>query len=187
MVSWDTRISSVSGYADSSHREIWSGDHHNPSFSSTRARNSWCSASLDGFGRCALRLDLRCPRTARYRRRPPLEATSRDTVEGDRPNRRAIHRNDSPVANPREISSRSPNDNRSGHQSPAGTGRFHPAATRWVLIDDGALPKQRPIDRKDSPASYRSHSSVFSNSENRSTTHLHNETTTLVEGDATTP
>ena len=75
----------------------------------------------------------------------------------------------------------------SGHQSPAGTGRFHPAATRWVLIDDGALPKQRPIDRKDSPASYRSHSSVFSNSENRSTTHLHNETTTLVEGDATTP
>jgi hypothetical protein len=41
-----------------------------------------------------------------------LRATSRTIVDGDRPNRRAIERRDSPTANPREISSRSRKDNR---------------------------------------------------------------------------
>jgi hypothetical protein len=36
-----------------------------------------------------------------------LRATSRDTVDGARPSRRAITRNESPAAIPREISSRS--------------------------------------------------------------------------------
>jgi len=40
--------------------------------------------------------------------------TSRDTVEGARPIRAPIDRNDSPAANPREISSRSSSDSRNG-------------------------------------------------------------------------
>jgi hypothetical protein len=43
-----------------------------------------------------------------------LRATSRDTVDGDRPNPTAIARNDKPATRPREISSRSTGDNRSG-------------------------------------------------------------------------
>jgi hypothetical protein len=43
-----------------------------------------------------------------------LRATSRDTVDGDRPNPTAIARNDRPATRPREISSRSTGDNRSG-------------------------------------------------------------------------
>jgi hypothetical protein len=41
-----------------------------------------------------------------------LAATSRVTVEDARPSRRAIARNDSPPASPREISSRSVIDSR---------------------------------------------------------------------------
>src|SRR5260370_4755829 len=43
---------------------------------------------------------------------PPLPFTSREIVDGDLPSRRAIDRRDSPPAKPREISSRSVNDNR---------------------------------------------------------------------------
>jgi len=144
-------------------------------------------ASLAGFGRCARRRDARCATAARYRRRPPLAATSRDTVDGALPSLRAIQRSDTPWAIPREISSRSANDNRNRHQSAAGAGRRHPAATTGVRTDDGARPNWRLIERSDSPASNRSHNSVFSDSENRSTTSPPNETTTtLVEGDATT-
>jgi hypothetical protein len=46
-----------------------------------------------------------------------LAATSREIVDGARPNRRAIPRNDSPPANPREISSRSTNDNRNADRT----------------------------------------------------------------------
>jgi hypothetical protein len=52
-----------------------------------------------GFGRIRL-----TGRRARYPRWPPLILTSRDTVEGDLPNRQAIERNDSSRARP----SRSP-------------------------------------------------------------------------------
>ena len=41
----------------------------------------------------------------------------RETVDGARPNRRAIARNDSPAARPREISSRSTSDNRNGDRT----------------------------------------------------------------------
>ena len=47
---------------------------------------------------------------ARYRRAPPLRATSRHTVEAARPIPTAITRTDKPSARPREISSRSAND-----------------------------------------------------------------------------
>ena len=58
---------------------------------------------------------------ARYLRRPPFVATSREIVDGGRPSRRAIARNDSPPANPREISSRSANDNRNADRTGSGT------------------------------------------------------------------
>jgi hypothetical protein len=46
--------------------------------------------------------------------------TSRLTVDGARPKRAAIVRSDSPLAKPREISSRSANDNRNGERRRAG-------------------------------------------------------------------
>ena len=48
-------------------------------------------------------------------------ATSREIVDGDRSSRRAINRNDSPPASPREISSRSVSDNRNGDRIGSGT------------------------------------------------------------------
>jgi hypothetical protein len=57
-----------------------------------------------------------------------LRATSRTIVDGDLPNRPAIDRRDSPAASPREISSRSRNDNRNGERIGSGaTGRRN----RW--------------------------------------------------------
>jgi hypothetical protein len=46
-----------------------------------------------------------------------LAATSRHTVDGARPSPLAIPRKDLPAASPREISSRSASDNRSGERS----------------------------------------------------------------------
>jgi hypothetical protein len=43
-----------------------------------------------------------------------LRITSRETVDGDRPNRHAINRSESPATIPREIYSRSASDSRSG-------------------------------------------------------------------------
>jgi hypothetical protein len=60
---------------------------------------------------------------ARYRRHPPFAATSREIVDEERPNRRAIDRNESPPANPREISSRSMSDNRNADRTGSGTSR----------------------------------------------------------------
>ena len=51
--------------------------------------------------------------------------TSRHTVDAFRPMRSAIVRNDSPAASPREISSRSSSDKRSGDRfRSGGVGRF---------------------------------------------------------------
>ncbi len=55
-------------------------------------------------------------------------------------------------------------------------GRRNPRDTTWVRIVDGDCPNRRLIDRNDSHSSNRSHSSVFSNSDDRRITHLHNET-----------
>jgi len=51
--------------------------------------------------------------------------TSRLTVEGERPNPVAIARNDRSAAKPREISSRSANDNRNSRRR-RGAGRTPP-------------------------------------------------------------
>jgi len=61
--------------------------------------------------------------TARYPARPPLAFTSRDTVEGARPSRRPIARNDSSRASPREISSRSSTERRFSDRGFGGLGR----------------------------------------------------------------
>jgi len=102
-----------------------------------------------------------------------LAATSRDTVEGARPKLTAIPRSDSPAANPRLISSRSVNDNRSGDHSGPGSGRRNPDDTNRVRIVDGDLPNLRLIDRCDSPASNRSQISDLSNTDNPTITNLH--------------
>jgi hypothetical protein len=47
--------------------------------------------------------------------------TSREIVDDDRPSRRAIDRSVSPPASPREISSRSDDDNRNGDRTGSGT------------------------------------------------------------------
>jgi hypothetical protein len=57
-----------------------------------------------------------------------LRTTSRDTVDGDRPNRHAISRNESPATIPREISSRSANDSRNDDRFGSGFGG------RWIAI-----------------------------------------------------
>jgi hypothetical protein len=90
--------------------------------SSTTARNRGHAANFDAFGRHNLLTAALSARHARYRRRPPLAATSREIVDGARPNRRAIARNDSPPTNPREISSRSTTDNRNGDRTDSRTG-----------------------------------------------------------------
>ena len=131
---------------------------------------------MAGFGRWARCRDAQCATAARYLRWPPLPATSRDTLDAARPSRCAIPRSDSSAANPREISSRSQSDNRCGDHCAAGNGRRNPAVTTWVRIVDGDRPDRRLIDRNDSHASSRSHSSVFSNSDDRRITHLHNQT-----------
>jgi hypothetical protein len=58
-----------------------------------------------------------------------LAFTSREIVDGTRPNRRPIDRSESPAAKPREISSRSASDNLSGDRVGAGFGSRRSALT----------------------------------------------------------
>ena len=136
-------------------------------------------ASLHGWGRRARRHAARSARWARYPSRPPLRASSRLTVEGARPNRDAITRSDSPAATPLEISSRSVSERwRSARRR--GAGRTPPASSNNRRIDDPFLPKRRAIDRVNSPALRRSHTSAISASVNLlDTPHLPDETTQL--------
>ncbi len=135
------------------------------SLSSTSARNFELVANKQGCGRRARPHAARSARCARYPLRPPLPATSRDTVDGARPSRLAITRNDSPRATPREISSRSTSDRcRSARRR--GGGRTPPASSNSRRIDDPFLPRRRAIDRVSSPACRRSHTSAISASVN---------------------
>jgi len=144
---------------------------------STASARRGHSSSFITLGRLALRLDARCATTARYPRRPPLVLTSRDTVEGALPSRRAIERNDSFPASPLEISSRSAIDNRNERHSTRGLRRLQPDETKRVRIVDGDRPSRRLIDRCDSPASHQSHKSSRSTPDNPSTAHLHRDKT----------
>jgi hypothetical protein len=90
---------------------ICCGAHSSSSNSCTFAASTGSVTSFRRFGRRARRHAACSARHPRYPTRPPLRATSRLTVDGDRPIRRAISRNDSPARTPREISSRSTRDN----------------------------------------------------------------------------
>jgi hypothetical protein len=87
--------------------EICSGDQSSHSFWATITRRRSFIASRHLFGHRERFKACSSAFWARYLLRPPLQFTSRHTVEADRPSRAAIARRDSPVASPREISSRS--------------------------------------------------------------------------------
>ena len=86
---------------------ICSGHQSSASLSATYARSTGSRASKHAFGRRARRHARSSASMARYLRRPRLRAISRLTVDGARPSARAICRNESPRARPREMSSRS--------------------------------------------------------------------------------
>jgi hypothetical protein len=66
--------------------------------------------------------------------RPPLALTSRDTVEGARPNRCAIARNESPASRPDRMVSRSDAESLAGDGSQSNRRATPPASriTRWT-------------------------------------------------------
>ena len=93
-----------------------------------------------------------CPRdtldsAADHRSRRP-HAT---IVDGARPSRRAIARNDSPPARPREISSRSANDNRNGDRTGSRTGGRRNRADACPTPHDVPAPISLPINATRQP------------------------------------
>ena len=107
MVSSDACKPSSAGNSRFSHSEICSGDQSSASLSATRHRSLRWLARRHDFGRSANCQARPSASMARYVLRPPCRATSRLTVEGERPKPAAIPRIDRPAAIPREISSRS--------------------------------------------------------------------------------
>ncbi len=80
----------------------------------TYSRRRSSAASLPVFGRRASNSAFHCATEARYSNRPPrvaaLRRSSREIVDGERPNRRAVSRTPTPCALRIAISSRSEND-----------------------------------------------------------------------------
>jgi hypothetical protein len=111
---------------------------------------------------------------------------SREIVDGDRPNLRAIDRRDSPPARPREISSRSANDNRNGERLRTGTGG-RSIARRLLRTALCARSISLPLSRAGHPCAAKSAIRHFSNSDNRSTTHLPIGSNAIEGRDAMTP
>src|SRR3954469_5807404 len=165
MVSCDTYIASSSGCFLLSQREICSGDQSALSFSATKSRRRSFTESRHLLGRRALSHARSSAFVARYLLRPPLRFTSLQTVEADRPSRLAIARRDSPIASPREISSRSarvsvhPRLRRSGGEMP-------PVASIIPWMEPGAFRSARAMSLMDSPALHRSHSSFLPAADN---------------------
>jgi hypothetical protein len=108
------RIPGSSGNSSRSLAEICCGDQPSSRPRSTSATSAPHNDSFVALGRRAHRCARRSAPIARYRCRPPPARISRHTVDGARPNALAIARADSPTAIPREIRSRSSNDNRCG-------------------------------------------------------------------------
>jgi hypothetical protein len=115
-----------------------------------------------------------------------LTFTSLEIVDGDLPSRRAIDRRDSPPASPREISSRSVNDNRNGERLRSGTAGRN-IARRLLRTALCARPISLPISRAGHPCAANSAIRHFSNSDNRSTTHLPIGSNPIESGDAMIP
>ena len=108
-----------------SHPAICCGDQSAASFDATISRSVTREANAEGFGRAARAQAAASVRAARYPLAPPLANASRLTIEGDLFNEAAINRIDQSAANPREISSRSANVNRSAARV-RGAGRIPP-------------------------------------------------------------
>ncbi len=104
---------------------------------STTSRSRGHTASFAGFGLRILRTARRSAAHARYRSRPPFAATSRHTVDGERPIPRAIARTDRPAARSREISSRSASDSLSGDRCGSRfAGRYSATTARRIAWRD---------------------------------------------------
>lgn len=103
-------------------------------------------ASLPWRGRPVLRWAIRSAQWARYPAGVALRWTSRDTVETERPSLAAIEVSASRLARPREISSRSASDSRSGGHGPfAGVGRRPtPSATSALRFSRPPWPGPPP-------------------------------------------
>jgi hypothetical protein len=113
-------------------------------------------------------------------------ASSRDTVEGALPSPAAIDRSDFPPATPREISSRSSNDNRNGDRGGVGL-----ASRSNRLILRRIAHRDRSSSRCNNQAGARTSSSFLSCtvslSDHPSTTHLPIRSNTTDGADAMTP
>jgi len=165
MVSWDTRKPSSSGNARLSHPEICAGDPSSASFSATCQRSSGWLASRHGFGRSARSQARASASVARYVLRPPWRATSRLTVEAERPRRAAMRRIDCPAAIPREISSRSSSTSAAGQRRRA-TGAIPPLNAKTWWIAPLVLASARAISLAHWPLFQRSQSSTFFSPDN---------------------
>jgi len=165
MVSWDTRKPSSAGNVRLSHPEICSGDQSSASFSATRHRSSARLARRHGFGRSARSQARASASVARYQLRPPCRATSRLTVEGERPRLAAMRRIDRPVAIPREISSRSSSTSATGQRRRA-TGAIPPLNAKTWWIAPLVLASARAISLAHWPLFQRSQSSTLFSRDN---------------------
>jgi len=121
--------------------------------------------NLVGFGRHARVHAIASAARARYRCRPPLPPTSRDTVDGARPNLAAMLRSDNPAANPREISSRSATVNRSSPRR-RGNGRTPPQRFNRSRTVDGCRRIALARTFTASPERHRRHTSSTSVGDN---------------------
>jgi hypothetical protein len=104
-----------------------------------------------------------------------LRATSRDTVDGARPSRWAITRQELPAARPREISSGSANSKALAARRDGGL-CTPPVCNTKARTDGPRLPSRRAISRSDSPRRHRRHTSSCSTADSpheRMTTSSH--------------
>src|SRR5678809_630899 len=107
MVSCETYMQRSFGHVTRNQLAICSGDHSRRSLAATMRRSGPFDDSLHALGRNAACRARHLAAAARYLVRPWLRATSRDTVDGARLNRRAMARSDSSALSPLEISSHS--------------------------------------------------------------------------------
>ena len=164
MVSCDTSKPLSAGNSRLSHPETCSGDQSSASFSATRHRSSGWLARRHGFGRSASSQARASASVARYDLRPPWRATSRLTVEGERPKLAAMRRIDSPPAIPREISSRSLSNSATAQRRRA-TGAIPPLDAKTWWIAPLVLASARAISLARSPLFQRSQSSALSSAQ----------------------
>ena len=152
MVSWDTRISGLSGYERFSQRTTCLG---RPPLSEFLLHHLSQHRVLDQCRRFRTTSPPDSSPVAhdepdtgdghRYRPAPGF------TVETARPNRTPIKRSESPAATPRETSSRSVNDRCRGDRL-LGSGRTPPQDSTKSTDDAADRPRPRPINRYPSPA-----------------------------------